>query len=591
MDPSIHCYTGNILFVNLTTRTVTVRPLSQEWAEAFWGGWGLALRYYWEAVTPEVDPLAPENALVLMTGTLGGTLAPMSGRFCLVSKSPQTGTVFESNVGGAFSNELKFAGYDGMVITGKADSPVALTIADDGVHLVDAQPIWGLGTFEADRRLKAMMGTEEAKTLSIGPAGENLVPYACVSSEAYRQLGRGGSGALFGSKRLKGIACRGTGAVRVADMTAFLQQARTALETSVLSNDNRWAETDGTPILMDATNEMGIHPTRNFSRGVNDAIAPLASDAIKAHKRGDRACAACPLACGKFTEVNGARMEGPEYETLCMGGSNCGVNDLEQVIHFNRRCDDLGLDTISCGNTMAMAMEMTQQGRHDFRLNFGSSPDYLEVIEEIASLSTPRGRDLALGAKGLAEKYDCRDLSLEIKGMELPAYDPRGNYGMGLTYAVSERGACHMRAFTVFSDAPFDLEAQARDVVDAQNLNTIKWSLGLCDVWGTVTPELMADLLSAGLGRTVTPEALLLAGERIWNLSRMFNLRAGWTADDDRLPVKILSTPLPEGPQAGRIFAETDFMAAREMFYAMRGWDVNGVPGPEKLTQLDLSAF
>lgn len=587
----MNCFAGNMLFVDLTKREISVEPLKQEWIDDYWGCWGLALRYYWEEVSPTVDPLSPENALVLMTGTLSGTLTPLSGRMCLVSKSPQSGTVFQSNVGGSISNELKYAGYDGIVIRGKASSPVYLRIEDDKISLEDASELWGKGIFETDKLLQAALGTEEAKSLTIGQAGENLVKFSCIGSEAYRQLGRSGGGALFGSKNLKGIVCRGTGGVRVADMGAFLKTIDHHKKVSLLDEENLWAYTDGTPILMEATNEMGIHPTRNFTGGVNDNIQPLATDAIKEAKLGDRACASCVLACGKFTDVNGAQMEGPEYETLNMGGSNCDINDLEQVILFNRLCDDLGMDTISCGNIMAMAMDMTEKGRHDFNLPFGPSAEYLKIITEIATLSTERGRDLSKGSKWLAETYDSQDLSTEIKGLELPAYDPRGNYGMGLSYAVSERGACHMRAFTTFSETPFDLDVQARDVADAQDLNAIKWSLGFCDVWATITTEIMADILTVGLGRQVTAEKLLQAGERIWNLGRLFNLRAGITADDDKLPAKILNQGLKNGPNKGRVFSQQDFDYAKATFYRLRGWDDEGVPSTEKLAELGLAQY
>ena len=587
----MNCYAGNMLFVDLTKRSVTVEPLREEWLDDYWGCWGLALRYYWEEVTPQVAPLAPENALVLMTGTLGGTLVPLTGRMCLVSKSPQTGTVFQSNVGGGFANELKLAGYDGIVIRGRASAPVYLKIDNARVSLEDATALWGTGIFEADRRLKTEAASGEAKTLAIGQAGENLVRFSCIGSEAYRQLGRSGGGALFGSKNLKGIVCSGNGGIQVAEMATFLKTIDHHKTTSLLSEENLWAFTDGTPILMEATNEMGIHPTRNFTAGVNQEVAPLASDAMKKAKLGDRACISCPLACGKFTDVNGAQMEGPEYETLNMGGSNCSVNDLEQVILFNRLCDDLGMDTISCGSILGMAMEMTEKGVCDFGLPFGPSRDYLEVVTEIATLSSDRGRQLAQGAKALAEQYQCEELSTQIKGMELPAYDPRGNYGMGLSYATSERGACHMRAFTVFSETPFDLEGQAREVAEGQDLNAVKWSLGFCDVWANLTPEIMADLLSAGIGRTVTAAELLRSGERIWNLTRLFNLRAGFTAADDNLPSKLHKQRHGQGPNADRVFKKEDFELARASYYRLRGWDSDGVPSAAKLAELGLDQF
>lgn len=584
----MNLYTGKILVVDLTQQTISVEPLRQEWIREYWGSWGLALRYYWDEVLPDVDPLSPENAIVIMTGPFSGTLVPLTSRLTMVSKSPHTGTILSSNVGGSFGPELKFAGYDGLIIRGASAQPVYLKIVDDQVSLVDAGPLMGKGIFATEEILEHSVGVPGAKTLAIGPAGENLISYSMIGAESYRQFGRGGTGALFGSKKLKGIVCKGNGSVKVADMTRFIKRLTLHKNENLLTPDNLWANTDGTAVLVDATNALGIHSGHNYNDGINEQKDALNSDAIKAAKIGDRACAGCPMACGKFTRIGAVEVEGPEYETLCLGGSNCDINNLEAVITFNRLCDDLGLDTISCGSVLSMAMEMTETERHDFRLNFGDADEYLKVVEEIARLSSERGRDLAQGSKRLAEKYQARDLALEVKGMEMPAYDARGNYGMGLAYATSERGACHLRAFTIFSDRPFEIETQVKDVVSAQNLNSIKWCMCFCDFWGTVNTEVMADLLTVGFGEPVTSEELARSGERIWNLSRLFNLRNGFGVKDDTLPEKILRNPLKKGPHAGRTFAPADFAAALAAYYKLRGWDAAGSPKQELLIQLGL---
>ena len=587
----MNLYAGKLLIVNLTEKEISTEPLRKEWLRKYWGCWGLALRYYWDLASPEVDPLSPENPIVIMTGPFCGTLAPLTSRFCLVSKSPQTGTIFESNVGGSFGPELKLAGYDGIIIKGRADSPTYLTIEDDQVSLENGEALSGKGIFEAEKSLKEALGSSEAKTLAIGPAGENLIEYSCVGTETYRQMGRGGAGALFGSKKLKGIVCRGTGSVKVADIQAFIEKINHYKKASLLTEDNLWVKTDGTPDLMNEINDMGGHPTRNFTYGMNENIQAINSDAIKAAKLADRACISCPMACGKFTHINGAEMEGPEYETLCLAGSNCEINDLEQIIRFNSLCDDLGLDTISCGNVVGLAMDLTEKGRHDFGLRFGEPKDYLKVVSEIATLSTERGKDLAMGAKKLAKKFGAQDISTEIKGLEFPAYEPRANYGMGLAYATSERGACHMRAFTMNDDDPFDVEALAHSVVSGQNFNTTKWSMCFCDFWGNIKPEIMADLLTIGLGEDVKPDQLDEAGERIWNLTRLYNLKAGFTADDDNLPQKIMNQPLEKGPNAGKVFKKVDFENARAIYYNLRGWDEKGVPSKGKLKELGLDSL
>jgi aldehyde:ferredoxin oxidoreductase len=584
-------YAGKVLTVDLTNTRVYVEPLRKEWLKNFWGSWGLAVRYFWEEVDPSVDPLSAENVMVLMTGPLTGTSVPMTSRLSLVSKSPLTGTIFQSNVGGSFGPELKYAGFDGIVIKGRSDAPVYLRIEDSQVSIESADELVGRGIFETEKRLEKTFRFQGAKCLAIGPAGENLLPYSIVGSDAYRQFGRGGAGALFGSKNLKGIVCRGTGGVRVADMDLFLERCWHHQQANLMSDDHLWIRTDGTPGNVDVMNEIGILPARNFTKGTYEKYSKINSEALDLVKLYDRACFSCPMACGKYTRIGDSAVEGPEYETLCLAGSNCDIDDLGSIIEFNRLCDDLGLDTMSAGATISLAMEMTEKGRADFTLKFGDAKELLQVIYEIAHRSTQRGQDLAMGSKALAKKYNSQDLSMEIKGMELPAYDPRGNYGMGLAYATSERGACHLRAYTVFSATPFDLEMIAQEVVDGQNLRGIKWSMCLCEFWDGLTLQILSELLSAGLGEKITVEELSRSGERVWNLTRLFNLRAGFTGKDDSLPEKVMKRKLEKGPHAGRVFSSGDFEKAKQIYYRLRDWDEKGVPSQRKLKSLGLLGF
>jgi aldehyde:ferredoxin oxidoreductase len=584
----MNLYAGNILRVDLSAGRAWAEPLRPDWLRTYWGGWGLANRYFMEYAKPGVDALAPETPVVIMTGVFCGTSVPMTSRFCLVSKSPLTGTIFESNAGGSFAPELKFAGYDGVVITGKADRPVYLQILDDDVTLQDASGLWGKGIFETEELLRQAAGSPQAKAMAIGPAGENLVPFSCISTECYRQFGRGGCGALLGAKNLKGIVARGTGSVEVADMAAFLEKIEACKQDNLFTSDNEWASSDGTAILVDATNEMGVHPTRNFRDGVNPGKDGLNSDAVKAAKTGDRACHTCPMACGKFVSFPDCKVEGPEYETLCLGGSNCEINDMRAVVRFNELCDDLGLDTISAGNVIGLAMDLADQGIKDFGLRFGEEQEYFKAVDEMARLSTERGRDLALGARALGARYDTEDLAAHTKGMEFPAYEPRGSYGMGLSYATSERGACHLRAFTIFTETPFDLQAMTDDVIAFQDLNGIKWCLCICDFWGTADHKLFADLLSVGLGEPVTVEEMVLAGERVWNMTRIYNVREGFTSAEDTIPQRFMKQGLGNGPHKGRVLPPEDMAAMLGMYYHQRGWDAEGRPTDEKLRQLGL---
>ncbi|WP_319405173.1 putrescine aminotransferase [uncultured Desulfosarcina sp.] len=581
-------YAGRMLRVDLSAGKVTEEPLNDDWVREYIGGWGLGAKYYTESIDPTVAPLSPENTIVVMTGPMAGTLAPTGSRTCVVSKSPHTGTIFESNIGGSFGPELKFAGYDGIVISGKAGQPVCLQIEDGSVSLEDATALWGSGIFETERALEDKIGCG-MKSLTIGPAGENIVPYACVGSESYRQMGRGGVGTLFGSKNLKAIAVRGTGGIQVAEIGEFWGKVSEHLENNLMTIDNQWAKEQGTPMLVDVTNEMGIHPTRNFTQGVNPNRRKLDSDAVADIRIGDRACATCPLGCGNFTSVNGVQVEGPEYETLCLGGSNCDINDMEQVMRFNRACDDLGLDTISTGNVIGLAMALTESGAADLGLAFGDAVSYLKVLDEIAHQSTPRGRDLAMGSAKLADKYGQPDQAAHSKGLEMPGYDPRGNYGLGLAYATSERGACHLRAFPLFADDPFNLKNLANDVVTMQNVNGAKWSMCFCDFWGSVDTTIMADLLTAGLGRQISSTDLDKVGERVWNLVRMFNLAAGFTAADDTLSEKITRRALENGPHEGRTLSPETLEELKGFYYRQRGWDKAGRPKAAKLRELGLA--
>ncbi len=587
----MNLFAGKVLIVDLTTGQLSKEPLRMDWAREYWGSFGLATRYYWDAVTPDVDPLSAENALVIMPGVLTGTIVPMTGRTSMTSKSPLTGTIFNTNVGGAFGPELKFAGYDGIVIKGRSASPVFLKIVDDEVSLESAEALTGKGIFETEKSLEEAAGTPDAKCLVIGPAGEKQIPYAIVGSDAYRQMGRAGGGALFGSKNLKGIVCRGTGAVSVADMEAFQKKVTYYKETNLFDELNLGSNTDGTPILVDITNEVGVLPVRNFTQGSTPQAGKINSDAIKAVKQGDRGCATCPLACGKFTRIGDARVEGPEYEALALAGANCDVYDMETIIRYNSLCDDLGLDIMSCANTIALAMEITESGRGDLELKFGDV-DFYKVVTEIALLSTERGRDLALGAKRLAEKYHSTDMSMEVKGLEIPAYDPRGNYGMGVAYATSERGACHLRAFTLFAEDPFNTSALVAEVQAMQDFSSIKWSMGFCEFWFTLDTAILADLLTVGLGEEITAEELDRAGERIWNLNRLFNVANGFTCKEDSLPEKVLKRKLENaGPAEGRVFSASDFEAAKQYYYGLRNWDENGIPSATKIAELGLEAF
>ncbi|MGC8958769.1 MAG: aldehyde ferredoxin oxidoreductase family protein [Chloroflexia bacterium] len=587
------CYTGQVLRVDLTSGRIVSEPLREDWARDFIGGKGLVFRYLYEELRPGTDPLSPANVVVIFPGLLAGTIVATTARTCVGTRSPLTGTILDSYVGGGFAAMLRYAGWDGIIITGQAEKPVYLFIEDERAELRDASPIWGRPIWEAENWLEEQAGPGRIVALTAGPAGENLVPFACLTSEAYRQCGRGGLGAVFGSKRLKSVVVRGSGAVRVPDMAAFLETYRRLMQSSLLTEANLWANAEGTPMIVDPANAAGLFPTRGFTQGEFDGKDGINSAAIQAALVRKRACTNCPLACGRLTKSGrGEILEGPEYETIGLGGGNCGIGNLDDLIAYNRLCDNLGLDTISTGNVIGLAMTMTEEGIHDFGLRYGDAEGYLRTVEDIA-YRRGIGEDLSRGARYVARKYGGEDVVLEIKGLEFPAYDPRGAFGMGLAYATSERGACHLRSFVVANESlfstyyPDSFQGKPQMVINDQNLNSVKWTGIFCDFWA-INAEDIATLFSAATGRPFTAEEVMRIGDRIWNVGRLFNLREGFGRKDDYPPPALFKRPLRNGKAAGKVYTMEAYEAALDEYYALRGWTREGVPTPEKLAALGL---
>ncbi len=589
-----NCYAGKVLRVDLSSATVVTEPLNEQWARDFIGGKGLGFRYLFDTLPANVNPLSPANVIALFPGALAGTCVATTTRTAVFCRSPATGTILDSYVGGSFGLQLKLAGYDGLIITGRAPRPSYVLVLDNRVEIRDAAPVWGKPIWETDAWMKEQAGDDHLVSLAAGPAGENLVPFACLTSEAYHQAGRGGAGAVFGSKNLKAVAVRGTGSVRVPDIQSFMAMYDDIFHNHLLTDDNLWAYEEGTPTIVDLSQTTGLLPTRGFSEGMFEGVEGINSTAIQARKSRNRACATCPLACGQLTHNTDGPMEGPEYETLGLGGSNCGIDNLDAIIAFNRLCDNLGLDTISTGNVIGLAMLMAQEGIHDFGVHFGNVEEYLAVTENIAHL---RGAvaELARGSHHIAQKYSAEHLVMESKGLEFPAYDPRGSYGMALAYCTSDRGGCHMRAFPVSDEAfgnmdPFTLEGKAALVIEGQNFSSVKWTGIFCDFWA-ISIEDIANLVSSGTGHPYTEEELPTIGERIWNLGRILNVREGFSRKDDYPPSAIFDRPLPAGPAAGKNFTREEYETALSEYYRLRGWTEDGIPTPERLAALGLAGL
>ncbi len=583
-------YQWEVLRVNLSSGSVTKEPLNKGWAEKYYGGRGLGAKYLFEEVNKGVDPLSPANKLLLVNGPFAGTIVPLSGKLAIITKSPATGTILDCSIGGHFAAQLKFAGYDMLIIEGQTEHPVYLLIVDEKIEIRDANNLWGKGIFETEAQLREEHGIE-ASVLSIGPAGEHLVPFACIGSEYYRQAGRGGVGSVMGSKKLKAIVCSGNKSVVVPNMPRLLELVKKVIREDVLTDTNLWAYIDGTSAIVDMSNSAGILPTKNYQDGVFKSVQKINADRIRQLHPKKKACFACALGCGNYTRTKDSAVEGPEYETLAMTGANCGVEDIEAIIKFNAECDDLGIDTISSGNVLGLAMEMTEKSIKDFGIRFGDVKTYLKMPRLIAYRKGV-GEELSRGVRYLAKAYGVAEFAMEVKGLELPGYDPRGSWGMGLAYATASRGGCHMSAWPVNDEAfgdldPFTTKGKAQLVITGQHYNAIKFSLILCDFWA-LSLENMGGLISSVLGREISGDQLEKAGERIWNLLRLFNVREGFRAVDDSLPPRFSMEPLRSGATAGRLLPREQFDSMLQEYYRLRGWDTLGVPTPEKLRDLEI---
>lgn len=582
-------YTGKVLRVNLTTGKSNVESLNEEWAREYIGGKGLSIKYLYEELKPGVDPLSADNKLILMTGPMTGTIIPNSGKLAIAAKSPATGTILDCSIGGHFAAELKFAGYDAVIIEGKSEKPVYLYIEDQKIELRSAADLWGKGAHETEHLLREAL--DDVVTLAIGQAGENLVPMSCISSQLYRQAGRGGIGAVMGSKNLKAVSVKGSVGLKVPNIRKFAAAMNKIKREDTMTEENMWTFTDGTPLIVELCQSTGILPTRNFQEGTFDQYESLNSDAIKSALKAKIACFACPLACGNYVEKGQTRVEGPEYETLALCGSNCGIGDLEAVIEFNRLCDDYCLDTISAGNAVAFAMEMTEKGIHDFGIRFGEIETYLTMPGLIANRQGV-GADLATGVRAMAAKYGGTDFAMHVKGLEIPGYEARGSWSMGLAYGTADRGACHMRAWPAAVEAfgdidPFTSDGKAELVIGMQDDNAVKFSAIFCDSWALSTDR-MAEILSLLLEREITAAELTIIGERIYNLARLFNEREGFDRKDDFLPERIFSEKLTTGVTAGRFLPREEYEKMLADYYKLRGWDENGKLTAEKKKALNL---
>ena len=597
-------WTGNILRVDLSNGTVKKEPLNLQDAKMYLGARGLATKIYMNEVDPNVDPLSAENKLIFMTGPLTGTFAASSGRYEVVTKAPLTGTIGASNSGGHFGPELKFAGFDGIIFEGKSEIPVYLYINDDKVELKSAEHLWGNNVFETtDEVLKeTSMG---ARVACIGPAGEKGVLFATVMNDKHRAAGRSGLGAVMGSKKLKAIAVTGSNSVKVAKPKEFLEScidARNKLKAHPVTSTG--LPTYGTQILINILNESGALPTRNWRDGGYFEHAEETSGETLTEKYlvRNKGCFGCSIGCGRVTRIPEGKFksfgEGPEYESGWSYGANCGVRDLAAISKANFICNELGVDPITMGCTIACAMELSERGilskdEIGRTLKFGDA----EAIVELTEMTGKRegfGDKLAQGSYRLAASFGYPELSMSVKRQEMPAYDGRGVQGMGLAYATSNRGGCHVRGYLTSPEIlgvpqkldPLVTTDKAQWLKIFQDLTAVVDSAGVClfTTFALGLPEYSAMLRSA-LGWDIPDEEILKIGERIWNLERLFNIDAGFSKADDTLPPRLLEEPMPSGPAKGKVVELQEMLIE---YYQVRGWDENGIPTDEKIEELSL---
>lgn len=594
-------YVGKILRINLTEKTIKTEALNMGLAKKYLGGRGLAGKMFTDEVPTEVEAFSPENKVFIASGTLTGTKAPTSSRFMVVTKSPLNGTLAASNSGGFWGPQLKFAGYDMVVIEGKAETPVYLSIHDDKVEIKDAAHIWGKDVYETTSMIKAEFGDPQAKVLTIGPAGENLSLMASVMNDLYRAAGRNGVGAVLGSKNIKAIIVRGTGNVEHADpdtVDVVLADILNYLHENGVTGQG--LPTYGTAILVNIINENGVYPVNNFQESF-DANADQMSGETMTEKYlvKKESCYRCPIACGRYCNWGEGEGGGPEYETVWVFGSNCGVQDYDTIHQANDLCNRLGLDTISVGATIAAGMELYQRGyiKSDelggTPLEFGHAIGMVEWIRKIA-YQEGLGAKMALGSYRFAESYGAAELSMSVKKQELPACDPRGVQGQGLSYATSNRGGCHVRGYVIppeilgIAEKPnrFSIQGKAKWVKASQDLSAVVDSVGLC-LFSSFALGLSdyKKLVNAITGFEYTDQELLACGERVWNNERLHNLRIGYTKADDTLPKRFLKEPIPAGPSKGQIHRIEELLPE---YYTVRGWNQEGVPNSEYLSALGM---
>ncbi|MBS1269647.1 MAG: putative oxidoreductase YdhV [Gammaproteobacteria bacterium] len=599
-----------ILMVDLSRGTARSEPLNMDWADQYIGQRGLGSKYLYENMNPAADSLSPENVLIFATGPLTGTSASTGARYSVITKGALTDTIACSNSGGRFGAELKNAGYDLLMIRGKAEQPVYIHIEDDRADILSANQIWGATVWYTEDWIHTHHRDPRIKIASIGRAGECGVRYACVMNDTDRAAGRSGVGAVMGSKNLKAICVRGKAGTRVADPMKFLEVVRQTNEKLAANEERKNLSYTGTQAMMESMNTFGGLPTHNFQ-----AVQFAGADKVNADAMWERgedghrnmiqnaACFGCTIACQRVSHVNPNHWTvkdrpeyrnaggGLEYETAFAFGPMVGVDDIDALTFAGFLTNEHGLDPISFGGTLAAAMELYEMGvitdedTEGVELEFGSAEALCTMIEQTGK-HEGFGKVLGLGAKRLCEKYGRPEVAMHVKGQEFAGYDSRALQGMGLGYATGNRGACHMKHDTFSQDTKDQSgSGKAKPVKNSQDAIAVVDSSGLCifPLGSGWKFDDYRELLNAACGRDWSKDDLRRIGERIWNLERHFNERAGFTGADDTLPRRLLETPAPSGTAKGKV-CELDKMLKE--YYQLRGWNEDGSIPDDMLERL-----
>lgn len=593
-------YNGKLARINLSTGEIKTEVLDLDMAKKYIGGRGLGTKILYDEGISTVEPLSEMNKIVFTTGAMTGTNSPTAGRYMVVTKSPLNNMIASSNSGGKWGAKLKYAGWDALIVEGKSEKPVYLNIEDEKIEILSAEPFVGHLTESLDDMLKEMH--PKCSVLNIGPAGENQSLIAAIINDKDRAAGRSGVGAVMGSKNLKAISVTSTKNVMEPFDAPMLKETTAECIKKIRENGvtSGGLPTYGTAVLVNIINNTGSFPVNNWQGSYFDKADDISGETLKEdYLVKSSYCHRCPIGCGRVISINGKETGGPEYEPLWAFGSNCGISDLSAINMANYLCNEYGLDAISTPCTIAAAMELYQKGYikeeecEGIPLVWGSSEAVIEWTRRMGEGKIPLAKLMADGSYRLCEYYGHPEFSMSVKKLEMPAYDPRGIQGIGLGYATSNRGACHVRSYTISPEIlglPVAIDRTATEgkafwTKTFQDLTAVIDSMGLClfTSFALGAPE-YANLMNAGTGTTFTPEELLVAGERIYNLERLFNKEAGMKSEDDRLPKRMLEEPITDGPSKGMV---NKLSITLPEYYEARGWE-NAFPTQETLVRLGL---